>query len=282
MNEVIDIFNYNNHLQYLNAVTKHFLSQKFRPTTLGEWAMRLGQSSPRSFGMVLKGQRLPSEKMIDSLSKYLKLSRKESEYLKLLVKLDRYQQKNLPVKDILTQLKMLNDGKKDFLSLNTTQFSFIAEWYHLPINQLIKSRQVKGITIQEIHSLLRKKVTHAQLREALENLQTIGIVFKKNELYFSKTSDLSTGNTTPSEAIRCHHQGMIDQAKIALNERPMEERDFQSLCLNFSPEDMMDAKKEILEFKNRFNQMFSKEKNTVVYQMNIQLFSHTNKDEYEN
>ena len=85
----ISIFNFDNYLDFLKVVAQPKDSAETNKLTLEDWAKRLGYRSPSSLSMVLKGQRLPSQDMLQAISEDLKLNQFEIQYLELLVKLEK-------------------------------------------------------------------------------------------------------------------------------------------------------------------------------------------------
>lgn len=67
---------------------------------LNNWSKRLGYKSASSLSMVITGERLPSEDMIDRLVKDFKMTGREERYFKLLIELERKKGKNHDVMSI--------------------------------------------------------------------------------------------------------------------------------------------------------------------------------------
>ncbi len=275
MRSNVDIYEFEDHRSYFNAVVQNFQNEKFKPSSLGEWGMRLGYRSPRSFGMILSGQRLPSDEFLERFSEYLKLTKRENEYLRELVNLEKCKNKERPVEDILKNLQRLNPRKSTFQTFDLVQFNFISGWYHLVLKQLFTGMSL-GENYELIKKGMRNKISVGQIKEAISNLITLGLIRKEGEQLVATNQDFNTTNDIPSEAIKSFHNGMLERARESLYEQPVEQREFQSLTLKIDDNNLEEAKQFIRDFKEDFNQRFSNNDGfTEIYQLNIQFFSHT-------
>jgi len=94
---------------------------------LNNWAKRLGYKSVSSLSMVLNGERLPSDEMIERLSRDFKLSGREERFFKLLIDLERKKIKKQDTTDTLKLIQKMSTEKNSF-SIDLHQFSVISEW----------------------------------------------------------------------------------------------------------------------------------------------------------
>ena len=68
----ISIFNFDNYLDFLKVVAQPKEAAESSKLTLEDWAKKLGYRSPSSLSMVLKGQRLPSQDMLQAFEDKVK------------------------------------------------------------------------------------------------------------------------------------------------------------------------------------------------------------------
>lgn len=270
-----DVYQFESFFEYLKAIVYHFHKTKFGPKTNGEWALRLGYKSPRSFGMITSGERLPSNEMISSLSKYLKLSKRKEEYLRLLVTLEKKRKKNKPINTTINQLKEINPKNSSFHFIEPDEFSHISKWYYLVLRQILIWPYHES-EIHTLHSLIGKQIKLRTLKNALELMIAHGFLKRDQDGFISIAKQgLNTRSDIPSHAVIQHHLEMLDQTKKHLVSDQPEEREFQSLTFRCKATDMKEAKEFIRDFKEEFNKRFAKDNGEDVYQLGIQFFSHT-------
>ncbi|MDZ4661694.1 MAG: TIGR02147 family protein [Pseudomonadota bacterium] len=259
------VYEFGSFPSYFDYVRRFALPKTKRPLTLQKLSQKLGYKSPRLVGMVLKGQRAPSEEMIAKLIQTLRLNQGESRYLKLLVELERLQKKGLSTESILAELDELSPktSHKKMLEVNT--FTYIAEWFHLVIKQLLNTSTFRNDP-DWIRKKLRGKVTVRQAKRALEVLEQLDLIKKEG---------MSTTAEIPSEAIRLHHAQMMDRAKEALIEQSLDKRHMVSVTLRVDPQFVGEAKAMITRFRNNFDKKFSSLTSSHIFQMNLQFFEHT-------
>jgi uncharacterized protein (TIGR02147 family) len=239
------------------------------------------KNPPRSFGMILKGERLPSQELIFSLAKYLKLSKKKREYLTELVSLDKKRKNGKPLHEALDRLAKLLPKNSGFHLIDHNEFEDIASWYFLVIRQVFK-QPIHEDSLHLLPCAFENRLSLKEIVEAISLLMRKNLLKKDPQGFISLNQEgIHTRSDIPSGAITRHHSEMLNQAKIHLSQDPVLEREFQSLTFRFKEENMKEAKKFIRDFKEEFNRQFACNEGDEVYQLGIQLFRHTHlkKDE---
>jgi uncharacterized protein (TIGR02147 family) len=164
------------------------------------------------------------------------------------------------------------EGSSATKPLNLDVFKVIADWYHFPLLELIKT---KGFRSNEQWIAKRLGLSLALAQAALDRLESLELIERANgEIKATGENFLTTSNDIPSGAIRKHHEQMLEKGAEALNDDP-KSREFQGLNLNFNPEDLPEAKEAIREFYKKFNKKFSRDSGKEVYQLNLQFFKLT-------
>lgn len=244
--------------------------------TLHKWAQRLGYKSPSSLTMVLKGQRLPSFDMIHAISADLGLTAKEREYFQLLIQKEKLERRNKDSKEIRRRIDALANVNANRTSLSLEQFSLISDWYFMVIRNLVGTKDF--IEDPEwIRKRLRKKLTIGQIQNAIEVLLKLKLVVRNDKGELEKGTDqIITTMDIPSSAIRMHHHAMMERAQEALNEQEVDARHITSSTLRIAPDNVAEAKKYIQQFIKEFDERFTDKDSNKVYQLNLQLFQHTN------
>lgn len=271
-----NIFEYAHYRDFLAMVTRQPLARSQRPMSLKQWAQKLGYQSPRIVGMVLNGQRIPSPQMVRAWSRTLGLTGPQERFFELLVLLEREKARGKPVKAILQDLARLTPRVNTPQILDLQTFRYVADWFHFVIKQLAASGQVHEADIQWVVKKLRRKVTQAEVRLALNTLCQLGMLRKDAAgIYRVVTGDVTTPADVPSEAIRTHHKQMMNRAAEALDEQDVSLREFGALTFRVLPEQVPDIKQAIRDFRRDMEQRFSSVEATEVAQVNIQFFFHS-------
>ena len=272
----ISVFDFRDFKDYLNAVGFPEGNYNHQSNTLSKWAKRLGYRSPSSLTMVLKGQRLPSQEMVRTLIDDLKLQGREKEYFELLVEHDRLQKRKKSSDAVLSRLSKLSN-KTEYFQMDMSQFNTISKWYYLVIKQLVSAPDFLE-DIDWMVKKLKRKVTAAQVKKAIADLETLGFIRRQDGKIIKSNQASMTTNDIPSSAIKEHHSGMMQMAAEALYEQPIEKRQISSLTFKMDPQKLSIAKEELMNFLKDFNEKYSDERAFEVYQLNLQLFSHTREE----
>lgn len=241
---------------------------------LNNWSKRLGYKSASSLSMVLTGERLPSEDMIERLTKDFKMTGREERYFKLLIELERKKTKNQDINEHLKLIQKMSTEKNSY-SIDLQQFSVISEWYYIALKQLIST---DSFVEDEnwIYKRLRKKVSVGQIKKALKDLEDLEIIKRdENSRLRVVKPGLITTNDIPSSAIKKHHYGMMELAQEALMEQEVDQRQMNSTTMRIKKENLPEAKKFIFDFLKEFSSRYSELDAEDVYQMNVQFFELT-------
>jgi uncharacterized protein (TIGR02147 family) len=272
--------NFDNLKDFLHfQIEKSLLSANGRKiSNLETIAKELGYKSPSILTMVLKGQRLPSDDMIDAMSEHWKLTSSDREFFRLLVQAERRKKKGRDISQTTEKLRKLAKNKNPFV-ISLQQFHLIKDWFYHVVKALIMTPGFVEDPLW-ISRKLRKKITPAQAKKAIDTLVELGICHRDPVSGALKLSSEYTETThdTPSEAFQGHHQGMIHRALEALEEQPIEKRHFNSLTLQLAADRVPEAKARILQFVRDFYTEFDNGHSNQVFQLNVQFFEHTRED----
>ena len=270
------LFDFTDYADFLNAYVGAYGKYSHGPYNLKNWANRLGYRSPSSLAMVLNKQRLPTWKMIGSFAEDFKFSKGERKYFELLVDIERKKQSGEDISELLAEANRLS-GLNEVQRINYDQFSVVSDWYCYAIKALVSNKHFLN-DHDWIFKALRRKVSKAQIKNAIQNLKNVGLVMDDPEKGLKENPvKTHTGNQVPSAAIKNHHRGMLVQAAQALDEQDVNNRMFQGLTLNIKKEEnLKEAFTDIINFVSEFNEKYrDDEEGDAVYQLNLQLFEHT-------
>lgn len=270
------LFDFTDYADFLNAYVGAYGKYSHGPYNLKNWANRLGYRSPSSLAMVLNKQRLPTVKMIGSFAEDFNFTKSERKYFELLVTVERKKQSGGDISELIEEANRIS-GLNEVQRINYDQFSVVSDWYCYAIKSLVSN---KHFLYDEdwIFKALRRKVSKAQIKNAINNLKNVGLLMDDEEKGLKENPvKTHTGNQVPSAAIKNHHRGMLVQAAQALDEQDVDNRMFQGLTLNLKKEaDLKEAFQDIINFVSEFNEKYRDDvEGDAVYQLNMQLFEHT-------
>jgi uncharacterized protein (TIGR02147 family) len=244
-----------------------------RKSTLNDVASRLGYSSASSLSMIANGTRLPSQALLNSLFDELDMSPTERERIRLKVEIEKKNRKGQNSFQLVSKLNQISTYHK----IDLKKFSLIRDWYVLVVKILAGCPDFSE-DATFISQKLRKKISPTQAKKALGILLDLGLLVRDPETQKLKAADdnTETSNGISSEAIRENHKGMLQRALEAIEEQGVEQRILNGFTLQFDMKNMKDAQADISEFMKSFNEKYNSNQSNQVYQLNVQLFEHSN------
>lgn len=245
-----------------------------RKTTLQRLAKKLGYNSPSTLSMISSGERLPTEPLLDALFKEWKITDTDRDRIRLKIEIEQKQRKGKKISHLVAKYNRLTPYHK----IDLKNYNVIRDWYVLVIKLMASSPDFNEDPV-EISLALRKKVTPAQAKKALQLLLDTGLLQRDplTHKLIPTEANTETSHELASEAIRENHKGMISRALEAVEEQSVQQRHFNSLALQFDASKMTEAKKRILDFVSAFNDEFGSDTANQIYQLNVNFFEHTNK-----
>ena len=248
-----------------------------RKISFAALSSKLKYSSDRTLGMIYKGQRLPSYEMQRRMSKYLKLAPKEIFYLSALIQKERCKRKGQAFSEVDEQLRSLRPVKSEYLLLSDLDVHHMTQWYYFPVKNIIFSSS-EGVTLSEVCEQLEGNVPKQNVVEALQVLNNVKIIEKKDDRFFALLSPnkyLHSKVDVPSKSLREAHRKMLSRATEALEEQSVLDREFLTKSL-IVPFDKIDkAKQRIREVCEELSDELISENSLsprAVYQLSVQFF----------
>lgn len=240
-----------------------------KPRALAPWSKRLGYKSPRVLQMILQGKRLPSVELLFKVCRQFALTDLETRYAELLLIRDReLRSRRAPSSAIEEELRAFrfraNPTPVEIIGPDPS--ALISAWYYLVIRQLALG---SGF-IEDPRWVSRRLGGAVPVRDCARVLKLLReLPLLRSPIRLRTTDDVA------SRAVRMHHLGMLDRAKVALSECSILEREFIGNTIRCSPKSMPRIKRALREFADRFETEFHDPAGTEVYQLNLQAFAHT-------
>jgi uncharacterized protein (TIGR02147 family) len=263
------IFEYSDYRLFLHDF---LLAAKSRgtPITYEELGRKVGFTSKGFVTQIIQGKSKIPEAKIHTFSSALGLKKKEVEFFELLVRFD--QAKTHRAKNENFQ-KLTSRFKNRIQHIGPDKYDFYSAWYYSAIRSLLAYYPFNG-DYKELGQQLTPAVTPGQAKKAIELLERMSLIVKKDDGYYHLTDRiLTTGDPVDSTALVNFQQATMDLAKEALERFPKKQRDSSTLTLGLSKEGYLAAvekiaalRKELLDIA-RFDRQIDR-----VIQVNLHAF----------
>lgn len=173
------------------------------------------------------------------------------------------------------ELELPAKDPAEYELLSEDEFETISDWYNFAFLNLIET---EGFRSNISWIAKRLGISSAEVRDMLSRMHRLGLIEIKGKVIRKTQKDFRTTTDVPSAALRNFHNQALDQAKSALNEMAVEERDITSILFPADPDQLPEAKKLIQEFRYKMDRFFEKSRCTEVYRLNIQLLPVTKRE----
>lgn len=242
------------------------------------FARKAGFSSPNFLKLVIDGKRNLTQDSTQRFAKVFKLRLRERKFFELLV---QFNQSNNPEEQsyYYEQLLSFPEYAKAH-QLAEAEYEYLTNWFNPVIQDLANLEDFNESPVW-IASRLRGSIKEAQAVEALKVLQRLGLLERDENNFLKQThAQLTTGEVAQTGAAHTYHKQMLERAVLALND-PADSREFGAVTVGINKEQLVMLKNAIRDFRKVVMNLAEngKSKPTAVYQLNIQLFGHTNFEE---
>ena len=213
--------------------------------------------SPATLSLLLKGKRKISRKLALSLSDKLNFDPQErAEILGAFFPKKREHSG-----------EVLNTA---YLQLTLDQFQMISDWRAFAVLNLIQTVDFKNSAIWIARRL---GITPKEVDETLTRLKRLEMVVEKNGKLSRTTSRYRTMDDVTNSSLQRSHAQTLELAHAALENEPVERRDFTWLTFSFDPFKMKDTKTLIRKFQDDLIALNEDgARPTEVYRLAVQLF----------
>jgi uncharacterized protein (TIGR02147 family) len=161
------------------------------------------------------------------------------------------------------------DVESGFSSLELESFAVMSDWYHFAILEL---STCKGFRSNTSYISEKLEIAPAVAERAVDRLLKLGLLRKEKGRWFKTNKFLATPTDRPNLALQNFHAQMLEKARRALTDVPVQERDITGVTLSVSAERMPIAKKEIRRFLMRMSKILDSDVAEQVVQLNVQFF----------
>ena len=260
--------------------TNKLLSEKFNEKKLRNpsfsirsWASQMGLSSHGGLQQILAGKRTVPKKYIPGIIKTLSLNTGEAMYFETLIDFEKA--KNPEEKEIYyKRLNHLRPNKREVQVLEIENFKYFQNPLHSIIRTMIERSDFEN-NPEWIKKKLRIKTTKREVEEVLERLIRLDLISEEKGKLKKTHKHIKNKIDVPSKAVEEYHQKMSLLASQEINKQDINQREYNSFCLNIPKGKIKGAKKKIRNFVDDFIGEFEapNKKSNETYQLNVQLFS---------
>jgi uncharacterized protein (TIGR02147 family) len=130
------------------------------------------------------------------------------------------------------------------------EFLLLADWYNTAILELL------ALPIEHSAEVFARKLGMRRevIEEAIEKMLRIGYLERVNDKWQPREPDRSTTKDIPSKVVRQFHKQILERAALAIESKPIEERDYFSVLFAMNAQNMAIAKEKIAEFRRSLTQ----------------------------
>lgn len=261
------VFDYEDFISFLEAMV--FYLKVEHKVTKSEIVKRAGFKSPSYLKMLMDGQRKPTIQTAQNLAKALHLTKDETQYFCLMLKLTQSQGQEQEK----VYRRALDDFKNYFevKEIDPDSYQLFHNWYTTVILEFIGCYS-EAWSVSSLAKALRLK--QSEVQDALDCLERLGLVEQEDGSYAKTGASLQTPKHAASKILHQYTRAMLDQATDKLSEKDQDKRHFQTLTLSLTQEQYRQVKDRIWKVMEDINsELHPRPDAKGVYQFNIQLFS---------
>ena len=266
---MINLFDFLDYRQYLRAVFEERKKQlpSFSHRSL---ARILSLKAPGHMLFIIQGKRRLTVDIARRLSVYLKLTKKELDYLLSLV---QYAEAKSAAEKQWAFEELLSIRQRTASKVSPSSYRFYEKWYYSAIRASLDVEPFSG----DFSSLARSlcpPISTSEAKQAMKALLELKMVKRdENGIYQTAEALISTGDSWQSAIILNVQRQFLDLAKESFDRFPKEDLDISNLTVTVSPETYDLIRKKIRELRGQIMSMACAEQNPDrVLQVNIQMF----------
>lgn len=243
-------------------------------------AKKAGFTSPNFLKLVIDGQRNLTTDSIARFAKVFGLKRKERRFFEVLVQFnqatDPETQRNYY--EQLLEFPEFCQAQE----LAQEQYEYLSQWYYPVIQELAALPDFDDDPAWLVRRL-KRRITAPQAHKALECLCRLGLLTRDADgVLTPATQHVTTGDAPRAATALQYHQQMMHLAQQALHTQAAALREYGALTIAIHPHQLSLLKNAIRDFRRVVLNLATPtpdHRPSAVYQLNIQLFAHTDFEE---
>jgi uncharacterized protein (TIGR02147 family) len=238
-----------------------------------------GFSSPNILKLVMDGQRNIGADAMQKFIAGLCLPEQMAAYFRVLVKFNQAKDDTEKV-ELFEELRRLTPQAKR-RQLNAESLHYVSHWLHPVIREMVSLDEFRDDPYW-ISRRINSEASVQEITSALQFLIKEGFIEKTPEGNFvARDNMVLSSDEVKSLVIRKYHRQMLDQAKDALENLPIDSREFGALTFVLPEGSLGELKYKIKQFRSELHtwamQTVENGSGEIVVQVNIQMYPHTRK-----
>ena len=266
---MISIFSYLDYIKFLHDLfvdrkkDMKFFSHRYL-------SLRIGLKSSGHILYVMQGKRRLTENVALKIAEFLKFTKNETDYFKLLVHYENA--KKADEKQYFFE-RMALLRKKVMKKVPPRQYQFYEKWYYSAILEIIAIIPFKDDFAMLARSLI-PAISVKEAKAAVRLLEKLGLIIPDERGWYAKADTILTaGAHWYSSVIRNLQSTFIDMSKEALTSCPPSIRDISTCTVSISESSLELIREKIDNLRSEILSIAAlDEKPEHVYQCNFQVF----------
>ena len=261
------------YLDYRAFLRDHFAASKQLKAHYSYrfFSRRAGLASTNFLKLVMDGKRNLGATTVDAFARALKLDEAEARFFADLVALaqaETVSERNRAFDRVAADRRFRAARR-----LEGPLFEYLRHWFY-PVVRELAARPDFVEQPAWIARQIRPAISAKQAKAALVTLERLGLLVRDagGRLVRGETS-LTTGHEVRSAMVPVYHRQMIEQAALAVDDVPADERDVSALTVCVRASSLADLKQRIRRFREEMMERCdSEDEPERVYQLCVQLF----------
>jgi uncharacterized protein (TIGR02147 family) len=268
----LNIYDYVDPIEYL----KNFFDIKKQQNpqySLRAWSSKMQFKSSATIFQILNRKQKLRPDLLMYIYKGLPLTNSERVYFETLVNYINERK----VEDKAKFLSEIEDQRRfsKITNIHSEDTEIISAWYSLIIMEMTKLHDFENDS-EWICRKLGGKVGADKIEKMLNTLIYKGLLREEGQKLIKTNQRLVAGDSGEvSVAIRKNHHSIIDLAKKAIDEQPIDKRYISSSSFTIKKEKVPEAVELIKEFRTNMSRLLDEAEGNSIYQLNVQFFSMT-------
>ncbi|MCX6128053.1 MAG: TIGR02147 family protein [Proteobacteria bacterium] len=270
------VYSYTNYRSYLQDFYL-FMKQSKRGYSYRQFSQSAGFSSPNVLKLAIESNRNISNKSVDKFIKALSLGPGPAEYFRCLVLMNQADQDEQRV-EYFTKLKRLIPSSRRY-ELQAEAVEYLSHWIFPVIREMVLLEGFRDDPYW-IQRRLTGRIELKQIVSALNFLKSNGFIEKlANGTYSVKDEIVITSDEVKNLAVRAFHRRILLQAIEAIEDLPVEQREYGALIFQLPETAIPELKQKLKSFRQELHkwalEQTQSQKNKTVIQLNLQMFPQT-------
>lgn len=257
---------------YRNFLKDYYVFQRKRNKNFSHRyiAQKVGFKSAGHFSQILKGSTNLSSESALKLSKFMKLTKRESDFFEILV---LFTQAKTHAERERYFDKMVFFKGADVKVLTEDQYEFYRKWYYAAIREILAVYPFKD-NYTALSQKIIPNISPLQAKEAIALLERLELIKINSDGLYERTERIiSSGYNAPSVAVDSFLLSTIELGKEAIDRFPRGQRSISSITLSLPNEGVSIIEDELKTFRRHLLKIAQGYSNVDrVFQVNFQVF----------